>query len=272
MKNILDIPIQLVSKENPIKPFTVISNDLVEASHKLTSLEQHIIIYAISALKRKDKKFKQFRIKTKDLAEMLNLSTASSNQIIKATFILAKKVVVFKNKERTTILPWFSYISYSTETKTFLRGFVEFALNPELAPYLLEVTTKFLKIENKYLFALKGTYSIQILMWLRKWWNTSKYDIKIHKISIEKFRRMLALEDYLDYKDLYPRFNDFKTYVLLPAIEEINDSSDIYVKFETIRFDSKVKELVFYYSEKKHYRDFKDFENMVVWFNKQEGY
>ncbi|MFW9338860.1 replication initiation protein, partial [Glaesserella parasuis] len=49
------------------------------------------------------------------------------------------------------------------------------------------------------------------------------------EITIEDLKKWLQVEDK------YPRFNNFKQWVLEPSIKEINDKSDLLVDVEQIK-------------------------------------
>jgi plasmid replication initiation protein len=269
--------IRVVSKtENRIKSYIIVKNDLIESASRLTRLEHHILIYAISALRKSDTHFKVLRFHLKDMVKDLELTSSGYSQIIKATKSLAVKTVTVRRsddkEEKDHQMVWCPTVTTTKNKIDPEKGYIDIKFNDDLAPYLLNIKNKYLQTANKPLLQVRNTYGVKLLLYLRKWWNFYEDGIKTHKVPIEKFREILGLDNFPDAKDMYKDYPNFRRRVLDPAINEINDKSDILVTCETqSRKDKrKVESLVFKFAEKKDFEDLEDFLGVINYIVKRD--
>ena len=123
---------------------------------------------------------------------------------------------------------------------------IECEFNNKILSYLLDLKKNYL------------SYDVSLLKFM-----TSKYSIIIYEvvksliyepnkewlISVEELRRITGTQDK------YKNFNLFKTKVLETAQEEINQFSDIVIRYDTIKTGRKITKIKFYSRKKKSYND-----------------
>jgi plasmid replication initiation protein len=226
------------------------SNDLVQkARFSLSAQEQKIILYIISTLKPDNTIFPTFTFKISDFCRIcgLNSSGANYNYIRQALKKLRDKSIwiPLENGEEGTFA-WFDAVRLSAKT-----GTVTVTLSSSMAPYLLQLKEHFTNYELIYTLAMKSQYSIRLYEILKS------YEFKKQKIFYLDFlKENLSAENYKTY-------SAFKQNVLDICMKEINNFSDINVKFEGIKEGRKIVKIKFSIGLKKNVKDrLKTWENI----------
>lgn len=89
--------------------------------------------------------------------------------------------------------------------------------------FLCNITTNFTPIALKYLAKLKNKYTKFIYMYVRSLMETEKSNMKGFSMGVDNFKELLQIEEK------YGNWYDFKRYILLPAIREINKNTDVFL-------------------------------------------
>ena len=221
------------------------SNHLVNASYKLTLNEQRIILLAISKLDsreqysnrtvqiKSDEFCKRFSVKKSDFYNTINLTLNS----------LFSRVVRIKNNEIKHEFRFISSKKYYNNLSYF-----EITFSNEIMDYLIDLKDNFSRYNLKHIVNFKNKHSVRIYELLNEF---SYKNIKKRIIKIEE------LKECLDLKNEYSRFNSFRESVIDKAINEINEYTNINVKYNKIYNSSKsVEAIEFIFSFK-----YKDVEN-----------
>jgi hypothetical protein len=103
--------------------------------------------------------------------------------------------------------------------------FIKVEWSPYLAPFILEIRRGFTLYEVKTFLSLDSIYSKKLYRFLKKLQKYGRVEV-----PIEELRFYLEVED--KYKN---HFGKLEAKVLKPAIEEINQKTDIYAEYETKR-------------------------------------
>ena len=116
-----------------------------------------------------------------------------------------------------------SVIPYYKHEKN--SGIVEIHVNKELVRTVLAVTQhehfSFLK---KYLFRLDNAQAIKIFPFLLSWRNRGMVEMKL-----EAFKKKFGYDT-----EGYKIFSNLEKYVILPAVNEINEKTDLTVSYEKL--------------------------------------
>ena len=221
------------------------SNYLVNASYKLTLNEQRIILLAISKIDSRDEYHnktikiesnefcKRFSVKKSDFYNTINLTLES----------LFNRVVRIKNNEIKHEFRFISSKKYYNNLSYF-----EITFSNEIMSYLIDLKDNFSRYDLKHVVNFKNKHSVRIYELLNEF---SYKNIKKRVIKIEE------LKECLDLKNEYSRFNSFRQSVIDKAVNEINEHTNISVKYNKIYNSSKsVEAIEFVFSFK-----YKDVEN-----------
>ncbi len=121
-------------------------------------------------------------------------------------------------------------------------GFIHFEVNPNLKPYLLNVSNNFTSYHLDKIVHLKSTYAIRFYELLKQyqdntgggWW----------KITLTKLKELLKLDNNKSYE----RYSNLKQKVILVAQKELVLKTDIKFSFKEQKIGKKVDIITFYIS------------------------
>lgn len=115
---------------------------------------------------------------------------------------------------------------------------VTLKFNPDLKPYMLKLNSMFTQYKLANVLSMRSKYSPRIYELLKcNEFKTQNY------IDIQELRKLLRVED------IYPKYNDFKRFIILRAQKELNKLTDISFDFEeikTVRKVTGIKFIVYY--------------------------
>jgi hypothetical protein len=211
------------------KQLVIKSNALIEASYRLSSIEQKIILTLATKIKKDDKEFREYYFNLRSMANFLGLNSNSDYDYLReVTRNLLSKVIEIKTEDALLQTHWLESVKYFDNNST-----VELRFNPELKPFLLQLKKNFTKYQLKYAIQLKSKFSIRIYELLKQYEGIGS--------------RLLSLEDLREYlgirADEYSLYGDFKRKVLKVAQKELNAKTDISFNFEEIKTGRKVTDL-----------------------------
>ena len=220
------------------------SNQVVEASYKLSLNEQRVILACIGQVDSKEKLLvtDKFELSAKDFAKLFSVSEDRAyHALIEVTDSLFNRYLVIENpffddpsihKLKTR---WISSIYYRTELGKIVLCFAH-----EILPYLSELKGSFTKYELKYIGNMTSIYGIRLYELLMQWKNTGKREIEID-----------WLKKQFELDASYERMFDLKKRVIDPAIKDINEHSNFTISWTQRKTGRKVTHLTFEFSEKK---------------------
>lgn len=129
-------------------------------------------------------------------------------------------ITIYKNYS------YFSYIEYNEET-----GLLEISMPKQTQQFLMNYETGFTPIEFKNIIKLKSKYAKILYLFFRSYRDGVNYT----DYTIEHLRQLLGLTNE------YPDWYNFKRYVLIPAINEINTKTDIIVTGKKSKYNNLLK-------------------------------
>ena len=214
---------------------------IMNSSYDLSLEEQKIILTLASMVRKDDEEFKPYKFRIADFMELLNIKDKSKYSLVpKITKNLMKKVFEIEEGKKLIQTAWLSGAVYEKGT-----GYVELSFSPYLKPYMLKLNTMFTKYKLENILSMKSKYSPRI------------YEIlKCNQFKQQGYFELevIELRKLLKANDVYPKYNDFKRYILDRTKKELNRVSDISFEFEEIKTGRRVTSIKFYIndnSEKK---------------------
>lgn len=221
------------------------SNQIIEASYRLSVAEQRVILSAISQVRR-DKPVTDEVLYSVTAAEIAKLCGTDPNtayrdlqnaaerlQTRRVSLILEPDGVTIRSKRRR-VTCWVQTVDYIDQ-----EGRIEMRFGKDILPYLTGLQREFTR------YALSDVAKM-----------TSAYGIRLYELLVQwpEGHRVVALDDlrrWLQLEDRYPSIKDFKRWVLDPAVEQINVHSPLMLTWEQRKTGRKVTHLVFDYTPKK---------------------
>ena len=228
--------------------YVVKSNTLIQKSrYRLTNEEQRILLYLISKIRPDEKENRSHIINIIEYCKVCGIDIEDNSGL----YAYIKKTV-------KSLADKSFWITFDGRTEKLLRwidraeinkfdGNLSIKLNEELMPYLLQLKKDYTQYRLLYVLSMKGKYSIRMYELFRSYlFAGSKKTEKI--FEIESFMRRLGMEDKTMLTYL-KNITMFKAKVLDKAIDEINERTDIQVKYELRKEKKKVTEIKFYITE-----------------------
>jgi plasmid replication initiation protein len=221
------------------------ANKVVEASYKLSLYEQRILLACIAQIHSKEELLEdcQFEISVADVAELADLENINKvyQLLAKAADKLITRQIVINDpdpdtpKTKVRKLNWVGGIDYQPgEGKVILQ------FTKKIAPYLSQLSRDFTQYKLKNVTQFKSIHSIRIYELLVQWLSTGKRDIELE-----------WLKQKLQVEHNYPRIGDFKNYVIDVAVNEINQHSNIWVKYTQRKAGRTITHFLFTFGEKE---------------------
>lgn len=213
------------------------SNNLIEARYNLSSLEQKLLLITISEIKNSEKNTIEFT--TKELYNILNITTNRQNELRKTLETLVNKSIIIidkslSNRKKTLVTHWFSSVTYNE------NGTIQIAFDTELLPYLLQLKTNFTTYTLDNILPMKKKYSIRFYELLKQYQKIGKRNFTISE-----------LREILNCEKEYPRFQSFEQRIIDPAVKEINQYTDIEIEYNKFKKGKSISEVEFIIKSKR---------------------
>jgi len=217
------------------KRLVVKSNFLIEASYKLSAIEQKIILSLATRIKKEDQEFQKYSFNLGELSTFIGLnSNADYGYLQEVTRNLLSKVLVLQSENSLLQTHWFESVEYFEKT-----GNVTMRFSPDLKPCLLHLKENFTKFQLKYAIQLKSRFSIRIYELLKQY-----ESIGSREFLLSDLRVIIGVGP-----DEYPLYGNFKAKVLNVAKRELRAKTDLSFDFEEIKIGRSVGKIRFNISQ-----------------------
>lgn len=210
------------------------ANSLVHIMSSYNLQQLRLIAYCIACYDSRTIENKKFSIKVSDIAAIFEMDDECSNRVIKKVVETASKAVCFKTDEYKKYIYWFSEFVYIKN-----KAEVEFTLNESIIPFVLGLKERFSIYRIKDVHQFKSSNTWHLYENLNQWKNAG-----IWNVSIEHLRKLLSKESK------YNRFNSFREFCIDAPIQEINEKSNLFVEYQTIKKGKVVTAIQFIINKK----------------------
>ena len=222
-------------------------NALINASYNLEVTEQRLILLSIIRARETGQGISsdsKLEIHASDYASRFDVTKeAAYNALKNAVNNLFERKFPFKeihkdtNKEIVVKSRWVSRIAYVDDLAT-----LEVTFAPDVVPLITRLEKHFTSYQLKQVAQLTSKYAIRLYEFLIAWRDVGKTPV----ISLSEFREKLGLDI-----NEYQKMVNFKSRVLEPAIKQINELTDIHVKYEQYKTGRSISGLSFTFKHKK---------------------
>lgn len=185
----------------------------------------------VSMIQPTDEDFKDYRISVKEFSEMLGLTGSTKYTELKeiAKSLMSKSIEIPQSDGGWLLANWISSAEYKKG-----EGIIALSFSPKLKPYLLQLK-QYTSYRLSNILSLSSSYSIRLYELLRKWSFLGKWESPVEEIR-EKLGAIT--KSYLLY-------GNFKSKILLPAIKELNEHTDLSISFKEIKKGRSVERIEF---------------------------
>ena len=273
---------------DPKRGSVKISNTIIRSKKETNLLEAKIEVLALKKLdtepvtiEKQDSYGNPYLVDSVDInVQEIRMLTGRSggsvyNDIKSVSLALAQKLNFAEDPEQKqyVIIPMYSKVTYKD-------GVLHIEYSNEASPYLKNVKTNYTNLSLPIMFSFETSGGFQLYKNLRtytyllknidmrltqeeqpevtKSYKTDELRVILGYIDLEQSDEIKkeakkphpdwSSIEKLNKKPMYKRWNDFRTRVIEPGIEEINTLSDIYITPEYIRTGkgAKVTEIIFH--------------------------
>lgn len=219
------------------------ANALVEASYRLSLYEQRIILACIAQVRRDEPLTDQqlYTVSAQQIADMAKISVDRAYQHLKTASerLFDRRVTLHEapngnGHAKVRLTRWVQEVVYQ-ET----LGTVALRFSQPMVPYLSQLTEQFTRYALADVAKMTSAHAVRLYELLAQWRGSGK-----REVEIEWLREVFQLGEK------YPAIKDFKRWVIQPAIEQINEYSPLWVKWEQRKSGRKITHLAFSFGEK----------------------
>jgi hypothetical protein len=176
-----------------------------------------------------------FKIFVDDILDLVDVSKKSAYLNLKnACRALSKNETIVELPGETITLNWMSTVRYVEG-----QGMVELRFTPEIVPFLTQIKQNFTQYKLDSVSKFKSSYSFRLYELINRW-GGREYVVPV-----------LWLRERLLLTDKYEKMVNFKTFVIDVAVKEINETSNINVRYEQIKRGRNIVAFRFIYSRKQ---------------------
>lgn len=209
-------------------------NKIINASYKVTLNELRLLLLAISRINSFDKLTRN-TIVTITASEYSSWFGGEKREVyrdmkIALDLLFQRTINIIDTEEQITTIRWITL-----KSKNHLNHAVELRFTEEVANFLSDFTGEFTKYKLENIKDMKSIFSIRIYELLMQWKKTG-----IVKITVSELRYRLQINS-----KGYPKFGNIRQKILDPAIEEINQTSDIIAKYSVSKKGKTVDAIIF---------------------------
>jgi len=204
-------------------------NKLIETSYKMNSREQFFVLYLISKISQNDSQFREYRMHFSEIERILNFDgkrrIANKSEVFSIMDRLNSVPIVYEKGTIVGKSVWLQHMEHDTETDEFT-----FSLSEKLRDYLVQLKEHFTQYNISNIVYLNSN-AIRLYEVLKRYQFLGECILEVEKIKF-----------YLGIVGKYPKFYEFKRWVLIPCQTEIEKFSDI--KFEFMPAKKRGKSIV----------------------------
>lgn len=219
-------------------------DDMIQhARFSLSIQEQRCVLYAISKIKPEDTAFSEYTFDIKDFYALCGIDNDSYTRLKQTLKGLSDKSwwAVIDDKGTESLLRWFSTLRTNKRS-----GKVTVKFHEDMMPFLLQLAEQareqgafYTQYGLKYVLPMRGQYSPRLYELLKSYQKNNRQWF----FEVEELKRVLDCQNYKN-------FNDFKRFVLQPAVEEINQYTDLNVAYDTEKEGRRIARVNFFMAGK----------------------
>ena len=221
------------------------SNDIVDASYRLSLNEQRLILMCIAQIKKGQSidDRQQFIVNAHEFSSTFRMALPNAYRDLQMVADkLYDRSVTINNpdpnnpKLEQTKTRWINSIGYIPGDGELMITFAG-----PIIPYISMLEGRFTRYSIYSISDMNSTYGMRFYELMQKWKSES---------GIEKNKKEVKLADLKSQLDLdtkYKSIKDFKKYVLEPALKDINTYSDIKASYTQRKTGRRVSHLIFHF-------------------------
>ncbi|ENU21307.1 hypothetical protein F994_00151 [Acinetobacter bohemicus ANC 3994] len=228
-----------------MRDLVVKDNALINASYNLDLVEQRLILLAIVEARESGKGINAndpLEVHADNYINQFGVHRNTAYQALKdACKDLFARQFSYQEKKsngniRNVMSRWVSQIAYNDNEAT-----VDLIFAPAVVPFITRLEEQFTKYELQQISSLSSAYAIRLYELLIQWRSAGKTPT----IELQEFRKKLGVLD-----NEYLRMAHLKERILELSIKQINEHTDITVKYEQHKKGRSISGFSFTFKQK----------------------
>jgi plasmid replication initiation protein len=219
------------------------ANKVIEAGYMLSLNEQRVVLACIGQVNSTKELLKtdEFELSAHDFAQLFSVSEDRAyHALLEVTKTLFDRYITIDNpypdrpKIKQLKMRWISSIEYMPD-----EGKISLCFSQKILPYLSELKESFTKYKLEYIGKMTCIYAIRLYELLVQWQGIGKREVEVD-----------WLKRHFQLSEGYERMFDLKKRVLEPAINDINQHSNLQVAWTQRKTGRRVTHLTFIFGDK----------------------
>jgi plasmid replication initiation protein len=213
------------------------SNNLIDASYKLNVQAQKLVLACLGKIDSRPDATpqKEVTLTASEFSELMGIDIKNAHrELYKAADALFKSSIILHEGDDEIELYWIQ----EKAKKLKGEGAIRIVWSDRILRYICQLKSRFTTYKLRNIASLQSGHSIRLYELLMKFNTTGE--------------RVIYLDDFksaLGISDKYPEFKVLNRDVIKPAIDELNQRSDLIIKFDTIKKGRTVAALVFEFKQ-----------------------
>ena len=213
------------------------SNQVIEASYHLSTVEQRLVLAAISRIpKNQPVTDDEVYLVTTDEMRALGVHEKTVYRDLKeAVSRLYERSININTNGKSIKMRWVQEVQFMDS-----QGVIGIRFSKPILPFISNLSREFTKYALSDIAGMSSAYAIRIYELISQYREIGK-----RELAVNELRNMLELGTR------YPLFADFKKRVVDTSVEQINANSPLHVTYELRKTGRKYTHIVFFFSLKK---------------------
>ena len=212
-------------------------NALTTARYEMSACEMDIVFSLLSKLSKQDKSGTVYEIRVQELQELTG-RTWNYKQLLDSTEHLNSRVYHIDTGK--TLLQ-VSLLASALYRKG--EGTIELEISERMRPYLIDLKSNFTSYRLQAAFSLSSKYAKRIYQLASQWKDIGE----TKTYSLDEFKGMLKLKDPSGKEpEQYAQISSLQKYVLDVATTQINEHTDLRIKYELLKKGRSYQSIKFY--------------------------
>lgn len=213
------------------------SNNLIDASYKLNVQAQKLVLACLGKIDSRPDSApqKEVTLTASEFSELMGIDIKNAHrELYKAADALFKSSIILHEGDDEIELYWIQ----EKAKKLKGEGAIRIVWSERILRYICQLKSRFTTYKLRNIASLQSGHSIRMYELLMKFNATGE--------------RVIYLDDFksaLGIANKYPEFKVLNRDVIKPAIEELNQRSDLIITFDTIKKGRNVAALVFNFKQ-----------------------
>ena len=209
------------------------SNCLIDASYRLNIQAQKLILACLGKVDSRKDIPKEITITAVEFSELMGIPNAHRELYLAVESLFGSTIKLREGNDDIEI-HWLQKKSKKVKGS----GSVTITWSDDVLKYISSLQSRFTTYKLRHIAELQSSHSIRLYELLMKFNKTGE-----RVIYLDDFKSALGLSDK------YPQFKVLNRDVIKPAVNELNQRSDLIIKYETIKKGRTVAGLSFEFKQ-----------------------